>query len=524
MANQLVWSDTIYRASTTFIEGYFPTYDNTHLLVAVLQIGTTVAPATPAGWTAVTGSSANGANQVRAYIKQGTGTDNGFNVTFSSASATFIALIFKGYSSSTMLQAAGASNASNTTASLAFTASGGTYGAAMSVVGVLNTVAWGSWVNTTRTRALSSSAQRLDVAHTEFNGSAISTSISWTTSRTSRSLKFIIPLLLLPEITTLTLNALDQGMAFSQTLVATFTTSATWTHTGGTIPSGLSLSSDGVLSGTPTTSGAYNFTVTITDANGTDTQQYIGTITAAPSTLQPVASYAFDEGTRTFAQDATGNNHGFLVNAGVWTTNGHTNSAVEGIIAADISQLSRFNAPIPSSNKRTVMAWVRIDSIPASGVSYLIYGAVKGGTGDYEAFGIVGANVFYWRSIGSVWRTWDNKAPTAPGWYHFAVTSGQDGLFLFIDGVLEGSYTTPGVETQLPVSLHFITLGHEYEDNVLDGAIDDLRIFDNRIDSDITYWMNTPVTPLVPTSAWYLGTGAPLQPHVLTAEGLIELE
>ena len=41
-----------------------------------------------------------------------------------------------------------------------------------------------------------------------------------------------------------------------------------YTNTGGSLPPGLSLSSSGVLSGTPTAAGLYSFTVTATDANG----------------------------------------------------------------------------------------------------------------------------------------------------------------------------------------------------------------------------------------------------------------
>jgi hypothetical protein len=42
----------------------------------------------------------------------------------------------------------------------------------------------------------------------------------------------------------------------------------TWAVTSGALPTGMSLSSSGVLSGRPTTSGRVTFTVTCTDANG----------------------------------------------------------------------------------------------------------------------------------------------------------------------------------------------------------------------------------------------------------------
>jgi hypothetical protein len=43
---------------------------------------------------------------------------------------------------------------------------------------------------------------------------------------------------------------------------------ATFAVTGGALPAGLALSSGGVVSGTPTVTGPFNFTVTATDANG----------------------------------------------------------------------------------------------------------------------------------------------------------------------------------------------------------------------------------------------------------------
>jgi hypothetical protein len=41
----------------------------------------------------------------------------------------------------------------------------------------------------------------------------------------------------------------------------------TWTQTGGALPPGISLSAGGILHGTPTTTGVYNFTVGVTDSS-----------------------------------------------------------------------------------------------------------------------------------------------------------------------------------------------------------------------------------------------------------------
>jgi hypothetical protein len=49
--------------------------------------------------------------------------------------------------------------------------------------------------------------------------------------------------------------------------------------TAGALPTGLSLSSGGIISGTPTTAGTFTFTVTARDANGcTGLQAYTVTI------------------------------------------------------------------------------------------------------------------------------------------------------------------------------------------------------------------------------------------------------
>ena len=58
------------------------------------------------------------------------------------------------------------------------------------------------------------------------------------------------------------------GTAYSQTFTATGSTAPyTFTVSGQPLPNGLALSAAGVLSGTPTQSGVYSFTVTATDAN-----------------------------------------------------------------------------------------------------------------------------------------------------------------------------------------------------------------------------------------------------------------
>lgn len=95
------------------------------------------------------------------------------------------------------------------------------------------------------------------------------------------------PELIVPVIGTAALSAMTQNTPVSQNLAVTGSAPILWSVTGGTLPAGLVLSSTGIVSGTPTGSGAYSFTATATNAAGTDTQVYSGTITAEDTEPEP---------------------------------------------------------------------------------------------------------------------------------------------------------------------------------------------------------------------------------------------
>lgn len=77
------------------------------------------------------------------------------------------------------------------------------------------------------------------------------------------------------------------GLVYSQAITAGGGTGPyTFAVTLGNLPAGLTLSSGGVLSGTSTAAGIFNFSVTATDTNGcAGTRAYIGTMVSAPVIL-----------------------------------------------------------------------------------------------------------------------------------------------------------------------------------------------------------------------------------------------
>ena len=109
-------------------------------------------------------------------------------------------------------------------------------------------------------------------------------------------------------ITPATLPAGTVGTTYSQTITANGGIAPfTYTVSTGTLPSGLTLNSTtGVITGTPTTAGNYNFTVTATGSGGaTGSQSYAVTV-AAPITITPATLPAGTVGTA-YIQTITAN-------------------------------------------------------------------------------------------------------------------------------------------------------------------------------------------------------------------------
>ncbi|MDD3334240.1 MAG: putative Ig domain-containing protein [Eubacteriales bacterium] len=80
----------------------------------------------------------------------------------------------------------------------------------------------------------------------------------------------IAPAPVAPTITTETLNGGTVGEAYSQTLTADGDAPLTWRLYSGTMPDGLTLATDGTLSGTPTQAGASSVTFIVSNQSGAD--------------------------------------------------------------------------------------------------------------------------------------------------------------------------------------------------------------------------------------------------------------
>ena len=109
-----------------------------------------------------------------------------------------------------------------------------------------------------------------------------------------------------PTVSTNSLAGGTVGSAYSTTLGATGgKTPYTWSVTSGALPAGLTLSSAGAISGTPTTAGSAAFTVQVKDSNNLTGAKSLNIVIAAASQSPSVSTTSLSAGTVGTAYSAT---------------------------------------------------------------------------------------------------------------------------------------------------------------------------------------------------------------------------
>ena len=103
---------------------------------------------------------------------------------------------------------------------------------------------------------------------------------------TATASNFYAGLLLPLQVTTFALPNGTNGFAYSQQLSAIHgQLPYSWSLLSGSLPSGLTLATNGVISGTPTANGTFNFTVKVTDALPTNATQALALTVGSPPSV-----------------------------------------------------------------------------------------------------------------------------------------------------------------------------------------------------------------------------------------------
>ncbi|SCB58252.1 Putative Ig domain-containing protein [Rhizobium aethiopicum] len=240
------------------------------------------------------------------------------------------------------------------------------------------------------------------------------------------------------------LPAATTGTAYSQTITASGGTSPySYAVTAGTLPSGLTLSSSGVLSGTPTISGTFNITITATDSSSgtgpfTGSRAYTlttniqppvaGGVTAtvaANSSNNPI-TLNITGGAASSVAIATGAANGTAIASGTSITYTPT-SGYSGSDSFTYTATNGSGTSAPATVTITVSPPTLAFSPPsgalpngAVGIAYSQTVTASGGASPYS-YGVTGslpAGLTLNPSTGAITGT-----PTTPGNYGFSITA-----------------------------------------------------------------------------------------------------
>nr|WP_314607725.1 putative Ig domain-containing protein [uncultured Janthinobacterium sp.] len=138
-------------------------------------------------------------------------------------------------------------------------------------------------------------ASGTSITYTPAAGYAGSDSFSYTASNgIGISSQAIVTITVSPPVITLApagLQAMTFGVAYSETIAASGGASPYGYVSSGSLPAGLSLASNGTLSGTPTAAGAYSFTITATDSSTGTSAPFTGarTYSGTVANVVPIA-------------------------------------------------------------------------------------------------------------------------------------------------------------------------------------------------------------------------------------------
>ena len=290
-----------------------------------------------------------------------------------------------------------------------------------------------------------------------------------------------------PKITTEGLSEGTVNTAYNQTLAAD-NNPTSWSVTNGALPDGLTLNSDGTITGTPSAVGSSTFTVTATNKDsGSDSKEFTLTINPAPVLVNSVtlnkselALYTGGSATLTATvqpEDATNK-------AVTWTSSDSAVATVDqnGVVTA----LARGTAVITATAadgrgaSASCTVTVRPDIPPANPNYKITVEATQGGTVTADPTAAkAGATVTLTPApdrgyqVGSVAVTDRFGDPVA-------VTEQADGTYTFV--MPNGQVTVTVTFAEAPLPFHDVTEGdwfydavrYAYETGLMDGVGDSL--------------------------------------------------
>ena len=263
------------------------------------------------------------------------------------------------------------------------------------------------------------------------------------------------------------------GLAYSQTITAGAGTGPyTFTVSNGSLPTGLSLSSGGVISGTPQTTGSFNFTVQARDANNT-TAQRAYSMSIVPGCIAPPSNLVgWYPGDGNAVDIQTGNNGS--LQGGATFAPGKVAQAFSFNGTSAYVQAPAVSAQDPTT-AGSMDAWVFFNQVP-SAAGHPMEIIAKGGNGTDFEIGTDTDNKFkFYIAAGT--NVVSTTVAQAGVWYHVAATwDSTVGLKIYVNGQLENTNSAHVTRGQSNIPLQ---IGNHpvFGPRLFNGLIDEAQLF-----------------------------------------------
>ncbi len=258
------------------------------------------------------------------------------------------------------------------------------------------------------------------------------------------------------------------GQVFSKAIAALRTTGGTtYSVTGGSLPPGLSLSSAGLLSGTPTTTGSYSFIVRLADASTFVEQVFnLAIYTATPPLPGLISSWRAE----TNANDAIGANHGTLTNGATFGP-GKVGTAVSFDGVDDLVTIPSINA----GANYTVEFWL----YPKRSANYEHLVSNSGGSANYGDLYFRNDHIEYWQ--GGVQRA-SSPVSSVPllTWSHIALSYDGSVNRIYVNGVALAVSVNHGEVFNNPLAFGYTNAP---SNNRLQGLLDEISLYNRALEN-----------------------------------------
>ncbi|MBX4190093.1 DUF4038 domain-containing protein [Candidatus Parcubacteria bacterium] len=199
--------------------------------------------------------------------------------------------------------------------------------------------------------------------------------------------------------------------------------------------------------------------------------------TPTPVSLPGLIGYwQFDESSGTSAYDSSGNNNlGTLSNGPAWVM-GRFNTALDFDGIDDVMGLA--SVPINNSQSFTISTWIKTTQTTASDI-YVEDDLASSANIDLNINESSNNAKLVWRSATNIYTVTGTKVINDGNWHHLVGVKNNTDLYLYIDGVLQGSaFSLSGsVDTDV-AEIASDNFNRRYK-----GSVDDFRIYNRGLTS-----------------------------------------